>query len=108
MTPGTKSLSNLKVRKHSEEEVTENKRPKPELSDKPSVYYQTLESSSTSSTNEETPSETSSKNSTENMASKNDMTTALIDAFKHKDVIEILHGYCTNAIEETKQELETK
>ena len=105
MPRSTKSLSNIKIRKHSEEEESENKRPKPDAINKPSVYFQTKETISTTSTNEELSSETPSS---EIMSAKNDMTSALIEAFKNKDVIDILHGYCTNVIEETKKELETK
>ena len=103
MTRETKSLSNIKVRKHSAEEVIENKRPKPEIKIKPSEYYQTQETIENSSSS----SDESSNESQTKMAEKNDMTQALIEAFKNKDVKEILHGYCNSVIAETKKEIET-
>ena len=92
---GTQSLTNIKIRKHSEEKVAENKRAKQteiQLTTDPSIYYQTNEVSE----------------SIENMSSKNDMATALIEAFKNEEVKQILYGYCNNMIEDTKNKLETK
>ena len=91
----TKSLINLKIRKHSDEKVEENKRSKQNIkqpSTNPSIYYQTEETLILD----------------ENMSANNDMAAALIKAFKNEEVKSILYGHCKNMIDETKIELELK